>query len=251
MRDLKILLKETWKTKKILQIGTLYLVFLFINLQLYGNEKPLPISLGTGCRVAYVLKHNNIRTFAYPFDWVWTPFESLYQVLNEDFANFFSKEDFIMSPFNSASVLNTYTGISFYHDFPLTKDSMPNESEDGDEGFGDIGFIASNFLDAYKEIHEKYLRRINRFREVLNSSKNVLLMRFEATKEEAILLRDFFATHYPRLIFTIIIINCLNPLDGKPWNIDKIKNYYVPLNQHLNPICHEWKDILKKLNLLP
>ena len=46
------------------------------------------ISLGQSCTVAGAVRDYGIREFAFPFDWIVSPFNSLYQVFEDDFKFF-------------------------------------------------------------------------------------------------------------------------------------------------------------------
>lgn len=218
-------------------------ILLCTSLHLFGQDRPIAISLGTACPVAFVLRDIGIRTVAYPFDWVAVPFKGLYRTIENDFDNFFIKKnlDFVMGP-DFDGIIDTDTQFVFFHDFPIISDNP--EQEDTVRS----GKILENFLDFYDDINNKYQRRIFRFREALNSSEKVILIRYLATKEEAVLLRDLIQFKYPLLDFTIVIIT--DNLEHKNWNEYQIENYYIPPENIWNCYSVEWLNIFYDTKLV-
>lgn len=115
------------------------------------NEDIEVISLGYRCQVALHLRFNDLRRAAYPFDWLITPFESLYSLLENDFDGFLDEENIELRldfPYEDdggyfsagySHVWESRYNVLFGHDFlPFTKD----------------------FLKSYEKIREKYERRM-------------------------------------------------------------------------------------------
>lgn len=228
---------------------TIYLLFLLMSIQLFGQGKPLVISLGDHCPVASTLRHHQIRMQAYPFDWVVTPFSSLYKVLNEDFENFFVKENLILTSLGSSDcIVDSYTGIAYLHDFPSKENTGRNLSDFNPELLYD-GLIVHNFLDFYEQANNKYWKRVNRLRAVLNSFSSVVFIRHSATKEEAVSLRNLIEMKYPFSNFRLVIINSDKSLQ-EAWNEHKIQNYYLPIPCLGEPESAEWLHILYDSKLL-
>lgn len=220
------------------------LLFFFATFNLYGQNKPITISLGTVCPIAYVLRDLKIRTVAYPFDWLAVPFDGLYKTLNEDFEHFFLKENLIITSTSELDgIMDLYTGITFFHDFPTKAHGILEEDS------LESGKIVDNFLDYYDDARKKYNRRITRFQAALNSSQKVILIRYLSTKEEAILLRNLIQLKYPSLNFTLVIINDEKG-DNSLWDELNIQRYFIPLQNIWNSKSLEWLYVLNDLNLL-
>ncbi|MBA3817073.1 MAG: hypothetical protein H0X29_11260 [Parachlamydiaceae bacterium] len=218
------------------------LFLLLFKLQLYGQNTPIAISLGTVCPVAYVLRAQNIRTVAYPFDWVVVPFDGLYQTLEKDFSNFFQKKNLTMyvGP-EFDGIIDVESNFVFFHDFPILNRIRKDDVESGK--------IPSNFMDFYDEVYDKYLRRIYRFSNALNSFEKVILIRYLATKNEAILLRDLFLSKYPLLDFILVIIN--DDVENRIyWDENLILNYYMPPANLWNSNSEDWLNIFYETKLL-
>ena len=51
------------------------------------------INLGGDCQVTYQLRKHNLRPHALPFDWLITPFDSFYKLLEHNFDQFLEKNN--------------------------------------------------------------------------------------------------------------------------------------------------------------
>jgi hypothetical protein len=105
------------------------------------------IPIGVDCGLADLLRKNNLRTFAFPFDWCVT-YNGVSEIIKDDFNKFIPELNN-----NKKSEYN----INFFHDFD----------------------------NNYSLDKEKYLRRINRFKNILENSK-----------EEIIFIRKGHAYHH-------------------------------------------------------
>jgi hypothetical protein len=75
----------------------------------------IAISFGGCCQTVYQLKKNNLRTEAYPFDWITTTIPTIHNLLATDFKNWLNKTSFqcILNEY----ALDTIYGCKFLHDF--------------------------------------------------------------------------------------------------------------------------------------
>src|SRR5437868_4428375 len=73
---------------------------------------PLCISLGSSCHPALNLRALKLKLETYPFDWILSPFDSLYKALQDDFKYFLS--DLKVRPEGNGVV--DYYGFHFPHD---------------------------------------------------------------------------------------------------------------------------------------
>jgi hypothetical protein len=187
------------------------------------------INLGGDCQVEHQLKTNNLREYALPFDYLIAPCISVCRMLTNDFKGFLDKEQLAYKHDNGKYILDTAYDTRMIHDFILTPD----------------------FLNDYEQIKEKYMRRIERFRELLATKKKVLFIRKRALKEEAQVLATIIKTLYPHLMYTLAI------LDGsesakEAWNIEGVKNFYLsqPVPYVWTGDNEAWKEILRQLHLI-
>ncbi len=170
---------------------------------LYGDEGggPLFISLGAHCEPTFWLKAYGLRHAAFPFDWLLTTDdEKLIELLETDFAHFLDRSCFTVFP---KAFVNTCYNIEFRH-----------------EG------------EHIEEIFSKYPRRIERFRQLASSSRRVVFIRMSyhdaaspsiyypnekllhITPQSAFALSKALRRRFPRLDFTLLIINQKDPADA-------------------------------------
>ena len=126
--------------------------------------------IGVDCRVADFLRRQGLRHIALPFDWNVTPTKSAVELISSDFANFFERENMtffepcerqlfeergaklMKSKEMITPVLCVRYGMLFPHDFSIK---------------GDLDFL---------DVRKKYMRRVDRFRKLVASTKNVVLV---------------------------------------------------------------------------
>ena len=198
------------------------------------------ISLGQNCMVSTALRDNNLRQEAYPFDWIVSPFNSLYKALDENFKNFLSADSLTIREFDHYGVLDSY-GFHFVHDFPAI---LPNDSfaELIGENHVTGGILRDDWRNFIPDVQAKYLRRIERLHNLLSSSETVFLIRHgDTTKDQAILLRDWLIKKYPNLNFTLIILDVCNDIKEN-WQLNNIINLYL---DEKDP--EQWKVFFKTL----
>lgn len=203
--------------------------------------EPLIISLGFNCTPATNIQKNNLRTFAFPFDWMGCSLEGLCALFESDFKDFLNPA-YLYKKAGSNIIINKKYNLGFWHDFP----------SDGPNG------IVPNWAEAIPDIALKYQRRIDRLYEALNSDRTIYLFRSACsrhwplnsclqTKEMVIKLRDILHNKFPKANFTLVVINeGPDTYYNTPWNIPGIKNFYM---QNYD-MSHEWTRIFKELKLI-
>ncbi len=204
-----------------------------------AEERPydLVIGLGDMCQVAFQLSTHN-QTFAtFPFDWVLTPFESLYSFLASEGA-FFLDIDKLIFVTGKPSYLNatmtyiedTVYHIQFLHDFALSPD----------------------FLKNYYGIKAKYDRRLKRLLNELHSTKKILFIRRGISYQQAILLDNLLHNLYPQLTYTIVALDSTEEIK-QDWKLGRVKNLYL---RELSPWqwygdTQAWLEILSQFPIKP
>lgn len=188
---------------------------IFLNTHLFAEEekpdappqdlpKPLFVSLGSYCDPARILRACELRTEAYPFDWIISfDGEALIQILNDDFDHFLNDSYFI--PFGPVGhLLQSYYHLEFLHE-------------------GDFNHQFSSQLEKLKT---KYQRRIDRFRNLKNYSGKLIFIReafefsandphrfykfpenIEISDEYALRLYTALKAYFPEQNLTLIISN--------------------------------------------
>lgn len=232
-----------------LQKKLLYVFVLFLSIQDIVAKIPLCISLGAACGPALTLRDLKLRAEAYPFDWVISPFDSLYKALEDDFEFFLT--DLQLRPDQTGII--DYYGFHFTHDLPTVHNQTFNVLE---TDFTGNCTLYHQWENALPLVREKYQRRIKRFRNVCRGKEKVFFIRSETNKAEALLLRDFFKTKYPQLDFVLIVFSS-DPSFAQFWNIPHIINFhslqwYDPVGwgtmlQHSIP---EFKDLITPRSII-
>ena len=189
-----------------------------------------------------MLRSNNIRCTAFPFDWIRSSFNGLCNLLKNDFSDFLNPQ---YLTFETTFILNKKYTIAFHHDFPAERTE------------GRVEYIKENYLDFLEDVSKKYQRRIERLYNVLNSEKRVYFFRLSAgtrpwnldlnpqTKDEIIKLRDILSAKFPMCNFVLVAIDTSEDYKTD-WHMDCVKNFYIQ-----NPSSKdEWNGIFKILGLI-
>lgn len=132
-------------------------------------RRPIWISLGGGCQVAYRLREAGLRNSPMPFDWIRTPIKSLTNILSDDFAKFLDE-----CTFESGILRETYHHLTLIHDSALFQQ------------------------DGLQAVRSKYAVRIQAYREALKSDRPIVFVRGRVGWGELIELRAVLAQLYPK-----------------------------------------------------
>lgn len=201
------------------------------------------ISLGSACTVAGAMRTYGIRFEAYPFDWLVSPFDSLYKALDDDFKNFLKEDSLVVRQSDKYGTLDYY-GFHFVHDFPSVN---PNDEIAALIGENHVtgGVLRDDWRQFIPSVKSKYLRRIERLRRVLNSREKVYLVRHcDTTRAQAVALRDLIIKKYPNLDFILVVVDRTQGIK-QDWNLEKIKNFY--LDDSVNGGQNGWEEIFRTL----
>ena len=79
--------------------------------------EPLIISLGFNCYPAQNIQENNLRTLAFPFDWMGCSLEGLCALLEDDFQDFLNPA-YLYKNDQGNIIINSKYNFGFWHDFP-------------------------------------------------------------------------------------------------------------------------------------
>ena len=220
------------------------LIYFLCNQQIFCSQQEyIAISLGYRCQVAQQLGFNGLRTAAYPFDWLITPFNSLYKLIDFEFVDFFDKK-------------NLQLRTHFYYEDDGGHLRDPRYLHVWEKKYNVLFRhhfqFNENYLDAYDIIREKYKRRIQRFYDTLRSGKYIYFFRRVITKKQAIILTDLIGKKFPELAYTLVAIDYTQEVQEK-WDIPNVRNYYLPI-----PVPYDrdgdhakWWEIFNDLGLIP
>jgi hypothetical protein len=208
-----------------------------------GTESPIAISLGQECSTAAALRGLHIRTFAYPFDWIISPFNGLYDAFATKFVHFLEKDSLCLREDKQGIV--DYYHFQFVHDFPTLQSgqSVVHTEEPISQHI-----IRPDFLNFYDVVKEKYTRRITRLINILQGTQPVILIRhFDMNREQ---VQDFYQlihTLFPELPCTLAVVQ--NAPEAE-WGLPGIRNFFLDNSKIWND-AEQWIRILKELGLEP
>lgn len=125
------------------------------------------IPIGSHCETSDYLRNHNMRKIAYPFDWNCASLEMIYDVLSNDF------ENFLNDIFIGTQIDRLYFGDDDTH--ISTKEKIfPVICKKYNILFPhDFNKIDANYINKVKN---KYKRRIERFKNIINSDKIIYLV---------------------------------------------------------------------------
>ena len=198
------------------------------------------LTIGYDCSPASALKELNLREFALPFDWVVSNIKSLQKCFETNFVDFHKK---LVFNYNKTRLIDYY-GFQFPHDYPLTH--MTNfENNIGEGVFGEENgkFITDKWYHYYGVVLDKYNRRIERFKNIINDTKPIIVLCRYNTKD-VLELQELFIKYCKNK--NIYFVNSCNEL----FENEYIKNIYTEKDNKWNDI-NIWRegidDIVKKI----
>ena len=131
-----------------------------------GVPDSIPISLGYNCFVRVFFQEFLKATARYPFDWAGTPMWAICELMDADFAEFCPRERLTprkrFTDDDEIFLTNTRYNMVFQHDYGKDHAAIPR--------------------DTYKRVTEEYGRRIQRWRDALAGSQQLLFFRLEASE---------------------------------------------------------------------
>jgi hypothetical protein len=143
------------------------------------------ITLGFNCVPALILKDMGLRKYSLPFDWNITNKRIVIQCIEDDFRKFHKNLHFVL---NKHWLEDEY-GIQYPHDYPLNDD----------------GSIVDNWETFHNDVLLKYQRRINRFKDIMNSNKPIIAL-YHGYVSIAKVIKTYLANKYNK--HNIIFIVC-------------------------------------------
>lgn len=174
------------------------------------------IPIGIDCGVSEMLRKYNLRNNAYPFDWI-VSYNGITKIIKNDFKDYIPDiNDSIGIIEGCHNIFNHNYGTKFIHDkFPL------------------------------KEEYEKYNRRINKFKEILNNTTDDIIFfkkghayhnhaeyKFKDDIEDVIELNNYLKENYKNLKYKIILVLLCNKCYCN-FNINNIKDDNIIIYKHL------------------
>ena len=168
------------------------------------------ISLGSNCCIKKYLQHISATNETHLFDWIGTSLWSICEIFENNFDDFFSKQEYKLSPIIAgidSIITHSRYYIRFMHDF--------------DNGN----------MDLFDDFVEKYNRRITRLKDTLtkysNSGQKILFLRLAENHKNRITYTQYqnknidetygakqlckiISEIYPKLNFTLLLFDYNN-----------------------------------------
>jgi hypothetical protein len=189
------------------------------------------VPLGGDCSPAATLQGLGLRVFALPFNWTSEDAEQIIDCLKDDFANFHKNLTVVKGAFENSIVVDHY-GIMFRHDYPTVEN---NATVSNDDGIYPEHRIVDNWIDYYPDVYAKYVRRIERFRNVFRGDEDIVIITrypvWQCLNIQKALLELYgktfrFVTATPERSTIPSIIACNPEKDGN-WNDGAIWKQYL------------------------
>jgi hypothetical protein len=200
------------------------------------------LTIGRDCSPAAALRNLNLRESALPFDWIVSNINILEKCFATNFENFHKNLNF---NHNKTRLIDDY-GFEFPHDYPLNNMTNIDNNDIGEGVFGEeiSKVITDQWVDYYNLVLDKYNRRIERFRNIINDIKPIIVL-CRYTMLDVLKLHELFIKYYK--LNNIYFVNSSNEL----FENNYIKNIYTEKNNIWNE-ADIWKkgidDIIKKIN---
>lgn len=201
--------------------------------------QPIVVSLGPTSMVTVVTRSLRVQKTVFPFDWVISPFESVYRAFEDKFTHFLEKGSLRVRS-DKQGVMDYY-GFEFVHDFPTIQSGFADGSSD--EPLSQY-LLRPDFLDFYDVVATKYQRRIACLQDAMNRGREIMLIRYgDMNRSQAERLRNLIRKKYPNAMFTLVFISNKKEAD---WHLGGIKQFYFDAAKNWNdPV--QWAAIFRSL----
>jgi Putative papain-like cysteine peptidase (DUF1796)/Nodulation protein Z (NodZ) len=199
------------------------------------------VSIGEACNVARAARHNNLRTIAYPFDWMIVSMNALTMAFKDDFANILIPDQMYESA-DKKSVVDGY-GLIYIHDFPTIK--YPVAPEDGE--IMPVHELVPHWRDSISIVQAKFKRRLKRLLNLLNTGTPVALVRYNKMDcKGAQQFIDLLTRKYPHAKVALVVIGNTEEFK-QPWNLPHIYNFYIDEKDFRAWDGQAWAEIMYKI----
>lgn len=199
------------------------------------------LTIGQDCSPAGALRNLNLRKYALPFDWVVSNANILQNCFETNFEHF--HKNLVLNHYKTRII--DYYGFEFPHDYPFS-DTNNDEDNIGEGVFGEENgkFISDNWSNYIEVVLDKYNRRIERFHNIINDTKPIIVLsRYNTT--DILKLQSLFTNYYK--VKNIYFVNSSEEI----FENDNIINIYTEKNNVWNDV-NIWQEgidnMIKKIN---
>jgi hypothetical protein len=176
---------------KIIIFSALWISTLLASFPCIVARSCVVMSIGSDCEIAHQLRRKRLIGAYFPLDWVKsTNGDKVIELIKYNFSDFLQDKNLVERGINEVdnppkkAVVDSCYNILFVHDFALDTSIVANE-----------------------EVKDKYSRRIKRFIQVMNGQDHLFMFRKDFTKAQAQALSELIATKWPKLPFTLVVLN--------------------------------------------
>lgn len=180
------------------------------------------ISLGDNCEIGFEFRRIGYE-YSNFFRFAFSPFNSTYKLINNNFQDVFSRENIrphLVNADNTTMIIDKKYEICFHAKIPYIETKEGNffciENE--------------NFDIAYTREYGKIRYFIDKWDSLVNSNKKVLYFiksKNQTSRSNAEKLLKLFYTKYPKHDFSIVYLQ-LSSYYEQDWHIDHLYNRYIP-----------------------
>lgn len=222
-------------------IRFIFLVPIFVSQSIFAIEI---VSLGSGCMTARAARYNNVRSTAYPFDWLISSMQALKNAIQDDFKQVLLPEQTHERDDNKA-VVDGY-GFVFIHDFATIRNPItPIDSE-----IMPVHELVPDWRDSIGIVQQKFNRRLERLLKLLDEGEPVALVRYgEMDRDEAEQFVALLKQKFPCAKAVLVVIGT-TPEFQEPWNISHVRNFYIDEKEFRNWDGPVWADIMCKIGAM-
>jgi hypothetical protein len=181
------------------------------------------LTIGYDCSTASALKNLGLRNYALPFDWTIASVDSIEKCFIENFQRFHTG---LYLNYKQTRLKDTY-GFEFPHDYP----TIENDNRQNEESV-----IVDDWNIHYDVVREKYKRRIERFYNIVNDDKPIIILSRYKT-QDVIKLKQLFIKYFNKRNIYFINAYCT------PYDYNNITNFNPEINGSWND-TNEWRKII-------
>lgn len=195
------------------------------------------LPMGNDCSSADASKKLKLRKVAFPFDWIKSTVIILEECFKDNFVKFHKNIKFNDT---KTRLIDEY-GFEFPHDYPNNTKHSNDININIDDVYISESCIIDNYKDYYDIVLQKYNRRIERFKNIINDTKPIIVLCRYDTKD-VLKIQELFIKYYKK--DNIYFLNSTFEI----FENSKIKNIYTEENNIWNE-TNIWKSHLYDLIL--
>lgn len=213
----------------------LALLLLLTQFKLHASSRKYDetVSLGSACQSAWQLEVNEVRKWAYPFDWLVTSFDGLVAFIMNRGEGFLERDNLEVVEVLKGDSLSFLHVVDRKYDFHSIHD-----------------FFFPDMYN-YDKVKDKYERRIQRFFALLESDRKILFVRTQISRNEATYLDSLLHRLYPHLEYTLVAVSG-DPDAQMDWGLERVRNFYMQQTQgDWQGDYQKWKEILSQFSVKP